>query len=135
MSIQSKLLIMLLATSILSAAVIGYIGYQSGRTSLRDAAFNRLNEILSSQTRQLEAEYRYLRESLVIYTRGSTAHEAAREYTAGFDELSTAATTPAQDRAINDYYREQFAKETAAATGQDIDVSGLLPTAPAQKYL
>ncbi len=135
MSIQSKLLIMLLATSILSAAVIGYIGYQSGRTSLRDAAFDRLNEILSSQTRQLEAEYRYLRESLVIYTRGSTAHEAAREYTAGFDELSTATTTPAQDRAINDYYRDQFAKETAAATGQDIDISGLLPTSPAQKYL
>src|SRR5690349_3190062 len=78
MSIQSKLLVMLLATSILSAAVIGYVGYQSGRSSLRDAAFNRLNEILSSQTRQLEAEFRYLRESLVIYTRGSTAQEAAR---------------------------------------------------------
>ena len=29
-SIQSKLLVMLLVTSILSAAVVGFIGYQSG---------------------------------------------------------------------------------------------------------
>jgi len=34
-SIQSKLLVMLLVTSILSAAVVGAIGYQSGRSSLR----------------------------------------------------------------------------------------------------
>jgi hypothetical protein len=34
-SIQSKLLAMLLVTSVLSAAVVGFIGYQSGRSSLR----------------------------------------------------------------------------------------------------
>ena len=34
-SIQSKLLVMLLLTSILSAAVVGLIGYQSGQSSLR----------------------------------------------------------------------------------------------------
>ncbi len=135
MSIQSKLLVMLLATSILSAAVIGYVGYQSGRSSLRDAAFNRLNEILSSQTRQLEAEFRYLRESLVIYTRGSTAQEAARAFTAGFDDLAAAPVTPADDAAILNYYKSQFAELTTEATGQDIDVSGLLPSSPAQRYL
>ncbi|MCW2552766.1 MAG: Adenylate cyclase, partial [Mycobacterium sp.] len=32
-SIQSKLLVMLLLTSILSAAIVGAIGYQSGRNS------------------------------------------------------------------------------------------------------
>lgn len=135
MSIQSKLLVMLLATSILSAAVIGYIGHQSGRNSLRDAAFNQLNEILSSQTRQLEAEFRYLRESLVVYTHGSTAVDAARAFTAGFDQLNDATVTPAEDKAILDYYRNQFAEQTTEATGQDIDVSGLLPTSPAQRYL
>ena len=56
MSIQSKFLLMLLAISILSAGVVGYIGFQSGRTSLRAAAFDRLAEVRESQNRQLEAE-------------------------------------------------------------------------------
>ena len=44
-SIQSKLLVMLLVTSILSAAVVGAIGYQSGRSSLRASVFDALTEI------------------------------------------------------------------------------------------
>ena len=47
-SIQSKLLVMLLVTSILSAAVVGAIGYQSGRSSLRASVFDRLTEIRAS---------------------------------------------------------------------------------------
>jgi hypothetical protein len=55
-SIQSKFLLMLLVTSILSAAVVGYIGFESGRTSLRNAAFDRLTEVRESQSRQRTAE-------------------------------------------------------------------------------
>ena len=53
-SIQSKLLVMLLLTSVLSAAVVGAIGYQSGRNSLRASVFERLTEIRQSQSRQLQ---------------------------------------------------------------------------------
>lgn len=74
-SIQSKLLIMLLVTSILSAAVVGFIGYQSGRTSLRNAAFDQLVEIRELQTRQLQASLADLTNSLVIYTRGTTTSD------------------------------------------------------------
>jgi hypothetical protein len=35
---------MLLVTSIVSAAVVGFIGYESGRTSLRASMFDRLTE-------------------------------------------------------------------------------------------
>jgi hypothetical protein len=55
-SIQSKLLVMLLITSVLSAAVVGAIGYQSGRNSLRASVFDGLTEIRQSQTRQLQAQ-------------------------------------------------------------------------------
>src|SRR5262245_62307332 len=60
-SIQSKLLVMLLVTSILSAAVVGAIGYQSGRSSLRASVFDRLTEIRGLQARQLEAKFSDLR--------------------------------------------------------------------------
>ena len=86
-SIQSKLLVMLLLTSVLSAAVVGAIGYQSGRNSLRTSVFERLTEIRQSQTRQLQSGITDLKNSLVIYSRGSTASQAIEAFTAGFDQL------------------------------------------------
>ena len=56
-SIQSKLLVMLLMTSVLSAAVVGSIGYSSGRHSLQASVFDRLTEIRQSQSRQLQAKF------------------------------------------------------------------------------
>lgn len=88
-SIQSKLLLMLLLTSVLSAAIVGAIGYQSGRASLRAAAFDRLTEIREAQTRFADGSFKDLQNSLVVYTRGSTTINAMREFTRGFDELNT----------------------------------------------
>jgi class 3 adenylate cyclase len=134
-SIQSKLLVMLLVTSILSAAVVGAIGYQSGRSSLRASVFDRLTEIRASQSRQLEAQFAELKNSLVIYTRGSTATSAIAAFTAGFDELDTATISPEQWQSIVDYYNNQFEKSEQAQTGDRLDVDALLPTSNAQKYL
>jgi class 3 adenylate cyclase len=134
-SIQSKLLVMLLLTSILSAAVVGLIGYQSGQSSLRASAFDRLTEIRQSQTRQLQAQISDLQDSLVIYSRGSTATEAVEAYTAGFDQLNNAAISPVQQQTIEKYYADVFAKAEDAQNGDDVDVDSLLPTSNAQKYL
>ena len=65
-SIQSKLLALLLVTSVLSAAVVGAIGYQSGRSSLRASVFDRLTEIRSSQSRELESQFSDLKNSVVV---------------------------------------------------------------------
>lgn len=134
-SIQSKLLVMLLLTSILSAAVVGAIGYQSGRNSLRTSVFDRLTEIRQSQSRQLQIGIDDLKNSLVVYSRGSTATQAIDEFTAGFDQLATAPMGPTQQQPLLDYYRKRFAKDEAAQTGAQVDVDALLPTSPAQRYL
>ena len=102
-SIQSKLLLMLLLTSVLSAAIVGAIGYQSGRNSLRAAVFDRLTEIRESQTRQIETQFADLKNSLVIYTRGSTAINAMDAFSKGFDRTQQChdhAATAAADRRL-----------------------------------
>ena len=134
-SIQSKLLVMLLLTSILSAAVVGAIGYQSGRSSLRASVFDRLTEIRESQSRALHSEFSDLRNSLIIYSRGSTTIDALQAFTAGFDQLNTATINPAQQQSIENYYRNQFAKSEGQQTGNQVDIDALLPTSNAQKYL
>ncbi len=134
-SIQSKLLLMLLVTSILSAAVVGAIGYQSGRSSLRASVFDRLTEIRSSQSRQLESKFADLEDSLIIYTRGATSTEAIAAFTSGFDQLNDSAINPGQWQSIVDYYSKNFEKAEAEQTGNQVDVDALLPSSNAQKYL
>jgi class 3 adenylate cyclase len=134
-SIQSKLLVMLLVTSVLSAAVVGAIGYQSGRSSLRAAVFDQLTEIRSAQIRQLENGFSDLTNSLVIYTRGSTAVDAVQAFSSGFDQLNNATISPAQWQSIVGYYNTQFAKAEEDQNGNQLDVDALLPTSNAQKYL
>ena len=134
-SIQSKLLVMLLVTSILSAAVVGFIGYQSGRSSLRASVFDRLTEVRASQSRQLEAKFADLEDSLITYTRGATTTEAIQAFTPAFDQLNDATINPAQSQSMLDYYNNSFRTAEHAQTGNNLDVDALLPTSNAQKYL
>jgi hypothetical protein len=134
-SIQSKLLAMLLVTSVLCAAVVGFIGYQSGRSSLRASVFDGLTEIRASQSRQLESQFADLKDSLVIYTRGATAIEAIEAFTPAFDQLNDATINPGQWQSIVNYYRAQYGKSGPDQTGNRVDPNALLPTSSAQKYL
>ncbi|OBB17945.1 cyclase [Mycolicibacterium setense] len=134
-SIQSKLLVMLLVTSILSAAVVGAIGYQSGRSSLRQSVFDRLTEVRESQTRQLESKFSDLENSLIVYTRGTTTIEAVEAFSGGFGQLNNSTINPQQWQSIVDYYNSEFKPYEQEQTGDAVDVSRLLPTSNAQKYL
>jgi class 3 adenylate cyclase len=135
MSIQSKLLAMLLVTSVLSAAVVGAIGYQSGRNSLRASVFDRLTEIRQSQSRQLQVGVQDLKNSLVIYSKGATATQAVEAFTAGFDQLNAATINPAQQQSLVDYYVRQFGPQKKKESGEEVDVAALVPASNAQRYL
>lgn len=134
-SIQSKLLLMLLATSVLSAAVVGFIGFRSGRQSLEAAALDRLTQIRTAQTRQLQAQFKDLKDTLVIYTHDTTCANAILAFAAGLDELADAKIDPGQDKAIRSYYQNQLGKREEAETGTQVAIDSLLPTANGQKYL
>ncbi len=135
MSIQSKLIVMLLGCSILSVAVIGVIGYQSGRTALRTAAIDRLIELRESQKRAVEALFSDLTNSLIVYSRDNIAVDAMAAFTAGFDQLANAAIDPGQQQAIVNYYNDKLVGPSQRTTGDKLDIDALLPASNAQKYL
>ena len=126
---------MLLLTSVLSVAVVGFIGYQSGRESLRASVFDRLTERRETQTWQLQSQISDLMNSLMIYSRNSTATEAVRAFTAGFNELGAATISPQQQESLENYYNIQYAQRESEELGTDVDVAAVLPKSPAQKYL
>jgi class 3 adenylate cyclase len=130
-SIQSKLMLMLLTMSVLATAIAGGIGFQSGRSSLREAVFDRLTSIREAQARVLQMGLKDITGSLVIYSRGETVAGALTAFNNAFDELADANIDPAQDRSIVEYYTKRF---SGADEGR-LDINALLPTSNAAKYL
>src|SRR5262249_27802705 len=82
--IQSKLLVTLLVCSISSVAVIGIIGALTGRNALREVESERLIELRESQKRQVEALFKEVTNSLIVYSDGFSVNDATKAYTAGF---------------------------------------------------
>ncbi|HEX5143035.1 MAG TPA: adenylate/guanylate cyclase domain-containing protein [Mycobacterium sp.] len=134
-SIQSKILVMLLLTSVLSAAIVGAIGYQSGRSSLRAAVFDQLTELREAQSRRLESQYADVRNSVAIAASAETTVTAMDAFRTGFADLAAATITPDQERRLEDFYTHVFAPEVLKESGQQLDVGAVLPTSNAQKYL
>ncbi len=135
LSIQSKILLMLLVSSLASLAVIGVVEYVSGRNTLLPVAAERNTQLREAQKRAIEMLFADLTNSLVVYSRGSTADDAVQAFTAGFDQLADAPTDPGQQHALENFYTNKLIKPIQQATGQKLDIAALLPRSNAQKYL
>ena len=73
-SIQSKLVADDGAVgTVIAAAVVGFIAYHAGRSSMRTQVFSRLTELRESQLRALTTEFNDLKNSLIIYSHGAVA--------------------------------------------------------------
>lgn len=135
LGIQSKLLLMLLAVSVLSAAVVGVIGYRSGSESIRQAAFDRLTEVRQSRTAAITDLFDRVKGEAVVLTRGTTAVEAVTRFNEAFAELNTRPADPADTQAVNSWYSDAFAPKLAEETGEASDPQTFRPTNAAQTYL
>jgi class 3 adenylate cyclase len=134
-SILSKLTLMMVLCTVLASGVIGGIAFKAGRASIRDAVFNRLTEVRGSQTRALTNQISDLRNALITYTQGVSTRTALDEFTAGFDQLSTAQISPAQSQTLTDYYTKTFIQEVEQYSGTKLDAAALLPTTNPERYL
>ncbi len=126
---------MLLIASLTSLGVIGVVGYVAARNALLPSASERMTQLRELQKRGIETLFTDLANSLVVYSRGSTALEAVQAFTAGFDQLATAPVDPAQQQALVDYYNNRLIQPVESATGTKLDLDALLPTNNSQRYL
>lgn len=135
MSIQSKLIVMLLVSSIASAAVIAGVAYMSGGDLLESASSRWLTQLRTSQQRAMQAEFANLTGSLVSYSSSTIAVAAIQLFTAGFDQLADATVDAAEQQALVDYYTNELIKPTERDSGVELDIDAVLPSSNAQRYL
>jgi class 3 adenylate cyclase len=134
-SIQSKIMVMLLLSSLVSLAVICAVEYISGRRALLPAASERMVELRESQKRAMEMLFADLTNSLIVYSSSLTADEAVHAFTAGFDELANAPIDPAQQQSLVSFYKDKLIKPIQQETGENLSIDAVLPDSNAEKYL
>lgn len=135
LSIYSILLMMLLFVSVLSSIVVGVIGYLNGTEALRTIAYEKLVETRENRAREVAELFTTIENAVRLGALNETSKQAVRAFSEGFAELDAGETDAATSAALDSYYRDTFAPQLAAATGEVVDGSTFTPRGAAQSYL
>ena len=135
LSIQSKLLIMMLAVSLVSSVVIGAIGFVSGRDSLREAAIDQLTTIRELRVGEIESEMRSIQQTVELNSRNRSAQMLSEELNAAWDDLQTRQLTPTQEAELEAYYADVFVPELEIRTGAPYSDTAFIPESAAGQWL
>lgn len=135
LSIQSKLLIMLLGVSIGSTLVVGYVGYTSGTDSLRQAEFDRMTNLREAKSDAVETLFDSIETGLVLDSVGATANQAASDFSSAFAELQARPIDSAQTSAVSGYYDDTFIPELNDRSGSTSVSDIFVPQTSAETYL
>ena len=132
---QSKLLVMLLAVSVLSVLIAGIIGYVSGTNSLRNAEYQRLVQLRESRAREITAFYNDVSNAAAVLTHSAATVAAVKDFAGAFAELQKTALPPGAADAVNRYYASVFDPMLEKGSGEKVDPGLFRPTSNAQTYL
>lgn len=135
LSIQSKLLIMLLAVSLVSSVIVGAIGFMNGRQSLHDAAVDQLITIRSMRAAEITDAIDAVKRDASLHSRNLSAQNLSTSVNAGFDELQQREVTAEERAQLEDYYTGTFIPELEARSGDQYGDSAFIPESAAGQYL
>lgn len=135
LSIQSKLLIMLLGVSLVSSVIVGVIGFVNGRQGLQDAAFDQLVAIREMRAEAIEREFASLQSGVRLDSRNASAVEGARAFIEGFAALQDSPLDGPQLAALREWYDQGFIPALEDRSGLNYDANGLMPASNAGQHL
>ena len=136
LSIQSKLILLLLAVTLGSIATVGWIGYQSASSALKDAAYNQLQGIRVAKTDALKAMLEAIRDQAISFSDSQACLNGMVALRAAYKELqSTAKLDAGQQKALEDFYAKTFIPGLDKMVEGTPQVSQYMPTNPVEAYL
>jgi class 3 adenylate cyclase len=135
LSIQSKLLIMLLAVSLVSSVIVGAIGFVNGRQSLHDSAVDQLITIRSMRAAEITTAIENVKRDASLNSRNLSAQSMSTAINAGFAELADVRLDDDQRAALEAYYAETFIPELEARSGEEYGDTAFIPESSAGQYV
>ena len=135
LSIQSKMILLLLAVSLASIAVMSWIGYRTAREALMQAARDRLQGVRVAKTTTLKAMLESLRDQVVSISDSRAVIEGMRAFRLAHRELGAATIGPEQNAKLDAFYREYFVPELDKNVAGTPVLEQYIPTRPSERYL
>lgn len=136
LSIQSKLLLMLLLISITLILLTGYMDYSSGKAAFTNTIFNQLVILRSVRAKEIESYFEFIKNHVLTVSEAPLAIESMKAFKVAYQKLDTQTLKPNQQQALEKYYREIFIPKLSQniVEGTPI-VETYLPQTPVAKYL
>ncbi|WP_144875715.1 adenylate/guanylate cyclase domain-containing protein [Microbacterium sp. 1.5R] len=135
LSIQSKLLIMLLAVSLASSVIVGAIGFINGRESLHDAAVDQLITIRSMRAAEITDAIDLVKRDASLNSRNLSAQTLSTTINDGYAELQQGEPVPGEYESLETYYADTFIPELENRTGDQYGDSAFIPESVAGQHL
>ncbi|KNY04667.1 adenylate/guanylate cyclase domain-containing protein [Microbacterium sp. GCS4] len=135
LSIQSKLLIMLLAVSLASSVIVGTIGFLNGRQSLHDSAIDQLITIRSMRAAEITTALDAVKRDASLHSRNLSAQALSTSINEGFAELQQEEPEPEDRAALETYYSDVFIPELEGRTGDSYGDEAFIPDSVAGQHL
>ncbi len=137
LSIQSKLMSMLLAVSIGSIVVIAYEGYRSGQKALADSFKKQLTGLRSAKAGQIEDYFQTLRSEVQVYGSNPSTIEAMKAFSAGYASVleESDSIDAKRTNGLRSFYQNEFAPALVEKTGSTVNSDIYLPASTVSRYL
>ncbi|MFF1573466.1 adenylate/guanylate cyclase domain-containing protein [Leifsonia sp. NPDC058292] len=135
MSIQSKLLIMLLGVSILSAVVTGIIGYANATSSLKAAALDQLISVRETRAAEITRVFDNVDAAVILGSSNQSAIDASTSFNAAFDALNSGPVPDNKAAQLRSFYADTFVPELNKRSGNTYSPDAFFPKSPAEEYL
>jgi class 3 adenylate cyclase len=135
LSIQSKMILLLLAVSLTSIGVIAAIGYSSARTALIRSAENQLQGIRVAKTTTLKEMLDALRDQVISISDSRAVIEGMSEFKNAYRELSSKALSSNEEEKLKEFYNTRYIPELSRRVEGKPVLERYLPRAAAERYL
>lgn len=135
LSIQSKMILLLLIVSLLSIGIVAWTGYVSARRALRQQIQNQLTGIRVSKTATLNTMLEALRDEVIAMSDSVAAIEGTKSFTAAYRELQAAQLGEAEAAALSQFYANDFLPSLQKNLDIKPVIEQYLPSGNPERYL
>ena len=109
LALRSKLLLMLLISSMTAILVMAVLDYQHGRNRLEQNVKDKLDALRVSKSNQIEWYFNNMRSMISVLGESNAVRDALAEFKEGFEhQFSDATLTPDQTKALSHFYQKDF---------------------------
>lgn len=134
-SIQTKMILLLLAVSLSSIAVVAWNSYKSSRAALISAAEDHLKGMQVAKSTTLSAMLQSLRDQVISMSDSHVAIEGLKAFREAYKNLSAASLSPEEAQQLQGFYEKDFLPALAEHLDGVPVLEQYLPAKPAERYL